>query len=757
MASSQITAQRDDDLRQGLDDLRAELLPTFLPFILVISWLWFIYGVIRGWRPGLHEMTLLIALAATYLVNTWRRRHYRLACWTLLLSMILANSIVLYAHPRPIVMTFGVLVIVAANALLAPWEAASATIIAWTSAALALSFSTETVPNTDILIVLLLYVLLFGGTWLAARPLQTSMAWALGGWDRAHKALDEVQRRRGELYRALRALEEATYRIERMNNELIVAQREAEEARALKARFAAMVSHELRGPLNLVLGFSKLMALSPESYGEPLPRAYRADADAIYRNTRHLVELVDDILDLSQIDVQRMPLIKDRIDLERDVIVRVNNIVRPLAERKGLVLREELAGDLPQILADPVRLRQALLNLLTNAVRFTEQGYITVKSACVDDGLLVSVQDTGPGIPEKDMAYLFREFQQIRQSDSEKGKGSGLGLSISKHLIELHDGRIWAESTEDVGTTFCFTIPLKGSSTSEETPSPSKMPTSPNPPTTELDSCLIVHDDPNILRMLARYIGDWRVVGLPDSSHMAKLVEELHPSAIITSTDEAQEIESTLATLPFDVPLISCDLPHTGEHLGLENVLSYLVKPIIPEALVSVIRRVERDGETRILIVDDDPDAVRLVERMLMALPRPYKITKAYDGSEALEQMSETLPDVVLLDLVMPGMNGQETIERMRQDERLAHIPVVVISAHGWIDEKAMLGSHISLRCREPIEISRGVACLRGLLEPLAPHYLSQESFAPYEAGSPDRSAFAAQRSRLRPVPDVAD
>jgi signal transduction histidine kinase/CheY-like chemotaxis protein len=757
MTLPRITAQRADDLRQGLDDLRAELLPNFLPFILVVSWLWFIYGVIRGWRPGLHEVPLIIALATTYLVNALRREKYRLACWTLLLSMILINSIILYVHPLLIAMTLGMLVIVAANALLTPWEAASAMIIAWASAALALSLSMETMPNTDVLIVLSLYVLLFGGTWLAARPLQTSMAWALGGWDRAHKALDEVQRRRGELYRALRALEEATYRIERMNNELIVAQQDAEEARALKARFTSTVSHELRGPLNLVLGFSKLMALSPESYQEPLPRAYRADVDAIYRNTQHLVELVDDILDLSQIDVQRMPLVKDRIDLETEVIARVIDIVRPLAERKGLQLKEELAGDLPSVLADPVRLRQALLNLLTNAVRFTEQGYVTVKSTYLGEELLVSVQDTGPGIAEKDMARLFREFQQIHSVSAEQSKGSGLGLAISKHLIELHEGRIWAESTEGVGTTFYVTIPLSMKRMDDEVLLADQLPATPKRPSTALDSCLIVHDDPNIVRMLTRYLEDWRVVGLPNSSHVVELVEDIHPSAIVASVDKAQQIENVLAALPFDVPIISCDLPRTGEHLGLQNVLSYLVKPIIPEALLSVIRRVERNGETKILIVDDDPDAVRLLERMLLALPRPYKITKAYDGLQALECMNETLPDVVLMDLIMSGMNGQEAIERMRQDERLASIPVVVISARGWIDEKAMLGPRISLRCREPIEMSRGVACIKGLLAPFSAHYLPQESSVSYEAGSPDRSAFAARRSRLRPVPGLPD
>ncbi len=163
----------------------------------------------------------------------------------------------------------------------------------------------------------------------------------------------------------VRALEEATYRIERMNNELIVARREAEEARALKARFVATVSHELRGPMNLILGFSRLMALSPKSYEQPLPRCYRADIHTIYRNCQHVLALVDDILDLSQIEAQRLPLVRDRVDLEDDVVRKAVGIVESLMERKGLTLRLELAGNLPWVLADQVRLRQALLNLLS--------------------------------------------------------------------------------------------------------------------------------------------------------------------------------------------------------------------------------------------------------------------------------------------------------------------------------------------------------------------------------------------------------
>ncbi|MCD6520805.1 MAG: response regulator, partial [Anaerolineae bacterium] len=580
--------------------------------------------------------------------------------------------------------------------------------------------------------VLFLYGLTLAASWLMDRPLKTSAEWAVSGWARAHASLAEARQRRAELYRALRALEEATYRIERMNNELLLAQREAEEARALKARFVATVSHELRGPLNLILGFAKLMALSPESYGQPLPPAYRADVDAIYRNAQHLVSLVDDVLELSQIEAQRLALLKDRIDLETDVVEKVVRIVQPLVERKGLYLRKELAGNLPWILADPVRLRQALLNLLTNAVRFTEKGGITVRTSLQDGQILVSVADTGPGIAREDIPKLFKEFHQVHRPKGEKEKGSGLGLSISKHLIELHGGKIWVESERGRGTTFYFTVPLLGERSSQEgllhIKESWQLPQGP-------ETCLVVHENPEVVRLLARHMEGYRIVGLPDEKEVPKLVEKLHPKAIITTRPLAPKVRQRLASLPYDVPVISCAMPRLGSGGSLKGILGYLVKPIMPEALVAVMRKVERDGETRVLLVDDDPDAVRLLERMLLALPRPYEIWKAYDGAQALEVMREVLPDIVLMDLVMPGMDGREAIRQMRADERLSRIPVVIISARGWSDKETVVHSPIVVSYRRPMNIARAARCFQSVLSELAPQYLVQSEPVPPSGG----------------------
>jgi signal transduction histidine kinase/CheY-like chemotaxis protein len=716
------------DLREEVDDLRRGLLPVFLLPILAASWLWFLYITVRTWEPGLNDIAAFALGLGACLALMLRERHHPAACWVLLASMVGAEGLIVKAQPASLAVAFGSLVVIVTNALLGSREAF---IIAAVAAGTVIIAARAGAKGVELPYgaaeVTVLYFLTWGAATLSARPLKTSVERALTGWTRARDALAESRQRRGELNRVIRALDEATYRLERMNQELIVARREAELARILKARFAATVSHELRGPLDLVLGFSRMIALSPERYGVPLPSAYRADVDAIYRNTQHLASLVDDILDLSQIEAERLPLIKDRVDLEEDVVRKAANTVRPLAERKDLFLHVELAGGLPWVLADHVRLRQVLLNLLMNAIRLTEFGGVTVRTKRMESELVVSVQDTGPGIAPEDLPRLFEEFQQVTRANERGKAGTGLGLSISKRLVELHGGRIWVESRKGAGAAFSFSVPLPGAESlaadtviTEE--SPHRMPIS--------ETCLIIHDDPSVVRLLGRYIEEYRVVGLTDQREVVSLMEELHPRAIVTSPELTAAVQKELARTPYDVPVITCAMPRLGEQTELEGVLSYIIKPIKPEILNAVMRQIERDEETTLLLVDDEPDAVRLLESMLTAIPRPYRILKAYDGEQALETMKTTIPDVVFIDLLMPGLSGEETIARIRADERLCHVPIVIVSAKDWTEGQAAMKMPISVQTGRPISVARWAKCLQSLLDALNPRYLPEPALS---------------------------
>ncbi|MBI2938903.1 MAG: response regulator [Chloroflexi bacterium] len=715
-----------------LEELRRGLLPLYISALVGIVLVW---GAFQSWRPLINWLVdgAVLTAGLASIIAYRLRRYHAAASWVFILGLTLAGSLVVVALPNPLVIAFGAVVVVVALALLDAWQGFVAGLVAWGTAATAWNLATgSTGLGEDVLLVGALYALTWGVTCVAQRALHRSAEIALTGWSQLRAALLETREHRAELYRVVRALEEATYRIERMNNELILAQHAAEAARASKARFAAIVSHELRGSLNLILGFSRLMALSPENYPAPLPAAYRADVDTIYESSQHVVSLLDDILDLSQIEVDRMPLVKDLVDLEGDVIDDVVSMVRPLASRRGLSLRLELEGNLPPVFADRARLRQVLLNLLTNAVRFTDRGGITVRTASRGvqdsiqdrDTLLVSVQDTGRGIPPEQMPKLFEEFQQLHWGDQRDRQGTGLGLAISKHIVELLGGRIWAESTEGVGTTLYFTLPR--SAEASMSPSAVRGPARSRAASSH-DTCLVLHDDPFAVKLFARHIPGYRMVGVPGEQEALALTQELQPRAVITSSEGGERIVSQLAAASLDVPVLSCDLPHIlngPARAGVEGALTYLMKPVTPEMVQAVMRQVGQDRDMTLLLVDDEPDAVRLLESMLKSLLRPYRILRAYSGVQALEMMRDTTPDVVFMDLRMPEMDGQQAIVEMRADIRLHGIPVVIVSAQDAGEHAVALGTSIWLRHQRPIDAARGARYLKAILDVLSPSYL---------------------------------
>jgi len=712
-------------LREEMTDLRHALLPAYLGFLTLLFGGWLLWVLWDSPSAGLLDVAWVLIAAVGYLSLRLHARHYLLASWLLLIALIALTSVLNLVYPSGLTLAVAVLAVIIANALLGAWHSLLAALL---SAGVLLLLHTQTgylAESPEVLVLApLLYLLVWGAVTIGHQPFREAIDLALTGWDALRESLIEARDRRGELYRVFRALEEATYRIERANNELMLARQQADVARANKARFAATVSHELRGPLNLILGFSRLMALSPERYGVLLPSEYRADVDTIYSSSQHLVSLLDDVLDLSQVEAEHMPLVKDRVDLEQ-VAGDAIRVVRPLAERKGLYLQVHLPADgLPTILADRVRLRQIMLNLLTNAVRFTQQGGITVEIARHPDSVLFSIQDTGRGISSEELPRLFEEFSQLHLAEEDSTKGTGLGLAISKHLIELHGGRIWAESKEGVGTKFSFTLPLPETvpvqlRQSRRTDSP--LPARPH------DVCLVLHEDPAIVRLLARYLEGYHVIGVPREHDLLPLVHDYYPRAVVAPPPAAEHIRAALAMAQLDVPVISCSMPQLTQGPQVEGALSYLMKPVTREMVEATIRQVQWDGEEMsVLIVDDDPDTVRLLEIMLTTTPEAPRVWKAYDGHQALEIMHNRVPDLIFIDLLMPGLDGERTIAQMRADPRLRAVPVVVVSARDMVGDTATLGTHIGVYSQRPVSIAEGVKRLQALLDTLTPRYLPE-------------------------------
>lgn len=225
------------------------------------------------------------------------------------------------------------------------------------------------------------------------------------------------------------------------------------------------------------------------------------------------------------------------------------------------------------------------------------------------------------------------------------------------------------------------------------------------------------------------------MVGVPRPDEALRLTDELHPRAIVAHSDYADAIRAGLQRRQYDVPLISCGLPRLSERPDLRGVQGYLVKPVSQEMVHAVVGQVAGDGEVRVLLVDDDPDAVRLLERMLTALPHPYVIYKAYDGREALEVAGAVVPHIAFIDLVMPGLSGSQLVALLKENPVTRDTAIVIVSAQDWGEREATLGSPLSVCFRDGVGIAEGARYLKSLLDVLSPRYLAEE--APGESPSP--------------------
>ena len=280
--------------------------------------------------------------------------------------------------------------------------------------------------------------------------------------DYAAEQMREARESRAKLVLMSKQLQEYQERLRQTNKKLEIAFEQAEESRELKSRFAANVSHELRTPINLIVGFSEVMILAPEVYNQPLPSPYRADIHAIYRNAKHLQNLINDVLDISQLEARHLAIVKQKSNL-RDSVRETAKMVEELIEKKGLSFSLDMPDDLPDLWFDPVRIRQILLNLLVNSVRFTSTGSIAIDIKVGDNQVITSVIDTGIGLNETDIKHVFEEFYQVDDGNLYLDRGSGLGLTVSRELIRLHDGEMTVSSAG---------IPGQGSNSPSHCPRP---------------------------------------------------------------------------------------------------------------------------------------------------------------------------------------------------------------------------------------------------------------------------------------------
>ncbi len=633
--------------------------------------------------PGV--ILLLLTPAVWWLVH---KSHYRVAAAALVCGLFCANLLLIHWRvPEGAVMFLALPTGLAAVLLGIPFGAAAAV-----ACSLFLLFGVSQVEAVLRIVAVVNVWATLWVIWLSARPLLLARQWFASNYELSRSALEKSRDYQFQLRQALDDLTEAHHQLTQLNRLAHDLRHQADEARRAKEQFVANVSHELRTPLNMIIGFSEMALNSPETYGRPIPQSLLADLEIVLRNSQHLSSLIDDVLDLSQIEAGQMALMKEGAALS-EIVDEAVIAVRPLFNSKGLTLRRDIPLNLPALYCDRVRIRQVLLNLLSNAGRFTERGGVQVCARLEEQAIIVSVADTGPGIVAEEMEEIFKPFQQVDGSVQSHWAGSGLGLSVSKHFVELHKGRMWLESEPGQGATFYFRLPLEEPvspevegmmrffspySTYVERSHIPSLPASANRP-----RLIVIEDGSALNRLLSRYLDNAELVPATSAEEALEAIQTFPAQALLVNAasvgESLERIENEIA-LPFGLPVIVCSLPDLGAAADSIGADDYLIKPISRDDLLAALDRLDKEIKT-ILIVDDEPDVLRLFRRMLASAGRNYRVLRASSAAQARQIMLDTAPDVVLSDLVMPEQDGYQLIAEMKADPALRDIPIVVTSA----------------------------------------------------------------------------
>ncbi len=461
------------------------------------------------------------------------------------------------------------------------------------------------------------------------------------------------------------------------------------EVDRLKTQFLANMSHELRTPLNSIIGFSRVILRGIDG---PLTEMQQADLAAIHNSGQHLLGLINDVLDLSKIEAGKMELAPEDTDLA-DVVKGVMSTAIALVKDRKIELHQEIPPDLPLVRADPRRIRQVVLNLVSNAAKFTETGRITTRVIVHPTEVWVSVADTGMGILEDKLEHIFEEFTQVDASTTRKAGGTGLGLAISRKFIEMHGGRMWAESQIGVGATFTFTLPLARPAHEPEDTPPVSLPL----PEPGRPLILCIDDDPEVITLYQRFLEKqgYQVIGLRDTDRAAQEAARLKPATIMLDVlmpaerrdgwSILAELKSTPATR--DIPIVVCTIVEDQNKGFALGAADYLVKPVSESDLMRALDRASFSKAIRtVLVVDDELDAIRLLRRMLEGRPG-VNVIEAQGGAMGIAAAQTYQPDVVLLDLMMPDIDGFAVLETIRGNRHTRDIPVIVVTAKDLTEE----------------------------------------------------------------------
>jgi PAS domain S-box-containing protein len=474
--------------------------------------------------------------------------------------------------------------------------------------------------------------------------------------------------------------------IKQQMEELQVAYQKLKELDQLKDSFLSTVSHELRTPLTSIKSFSEILL----SYDED-KETQREFLSIINEESDRLTRLINDFLDLSKIEAGRVQWETVELSLP-EVIQTAINATQALTIQMNLKVDADLDHDLPTVRCDKDRLVQVVTNLLSNAIKFTpEGGMIHVKAQTLNgsesegdsDRVMVSVSDNGIGIAPENHKGIFEKFKQVGDTLTGKPKGTGLGLPICKEILEHYGGKIWVEGELGKGSTFFFTLPITQKIEAE----------APEAKKEEAEvvikggkTILVVDDEANIRRFLKHELTNsgYRVLEASGGKEAIDLARKHHPDLItldimmrdISGLDVTTVLKNDPDTK--DIPILIVSVVEEKEKAYKLGANDFVMKPFTIKVLTDKINRLLQDAQKTILVVDDDKSLVKSLKYRLEK--RGFSIYAAYDGKEALEMVKSHLPDLVLLDIMMPEMDGYEVMKALKRKPDTANIPIVVIT-----------------------------------------------------------------------------
>lgn len=468
----------------------------------------------------------------------------------------------------------------------------------------------------------------------------------------------------------------------------------------MKDAFLSSVSHELRTPLTSIRSFSEILL----QYDEVDPGDREEFLEIINSESERLTRLINDLLDLSRIESGRMVWHDDLMSLE-EVIRETVRAQQCSLQEKSLDLKLDIPHDLPLVFADRDRIHQVITNLLGNAIKFSfEGGEIRIRAEVFEgkrsreasEWIKVSVSDQGIGIDEKDRELIFDKFRQgLNDHLTEKPKGTGLGLPICKEIVSYYDGNLWVEGRKGEGSTFFFTLPAVPASVRavEETAAIVEDPDVDNGRKT-----ILLVDDNHNMRKLLRYHFQKRGYRVLEAATGTDALDKVHKAHVdlitldlMMPTMSGYDLLGMLTddTMTKDIPILIISVVEDREKGILMGASDYLVKPFREGDLIGKIHALLGEENRSILVVDDDPAVAESLRLQLDDLG--FSVEVAQDGEEAIDHLKTRVPDLVILDVIMPGKNGYEVLRWIRNEPRTTDLPVIILSAHPLVGEHEAL------------------------------------------------------------------